>query len=164
MTATARIQQVWCLRHATGTDTGVVEGLADLAPVKLLSELDGGALADFIKGLPHVVSAIDSARSDPDDFFITTTTSGHLDESIWPPDHTTVEMQADQTQTPNVDVPVQFSQNISLWDFDDISDNDLLGSITVLESEAGAGSIAKLAKSEIESSYYYVTYEVQQTA
>ncbi|MEU4576336.1 hypothetical protein [Nonomuraea sp. NPDC023979] len=161
MTATATIQQIWCLRHATGTDAGVVEGLAGLAPVKLLSELDGGSLADFVKGLPNVVNAIDSARSDPDNLFVTTTTSGDLDDSIWPPDHTTVDMQADQTQAPGVDVPVEFSQNISLWDFDDVSDNDLLGSITVLESEAGAGSIAKLAKSETETSYYYVTYEVR---
>ncbi len=94
-----------------------------------------------------MVAAIDSARSDPDNLFVTTSTSGDLDDSIWPPGNETVDMQADQTQTPGVVVPVDFSQNISLWDHD-ISDNDLLGSITIFESEQGAGDIAKLAKSK----------------
>jgi hypothetical protein len=160
MTAHATIQQIYCLRHATGTDAGVVEGLAGLVPMKLLSELNGATLGDFVKGLPNVTAAIDSARADPDNLYITTTTSGDLDESIWPPGHETVDMRADQSQAPGISVPVEFSQNISLWDHD-VSRDDLLGSITILESERGAGQIAKLAKSEVESSYYYVTYEVQ---
>ncbi|MFI7612854.1 hypothetical protein ACIBP6_16650 [Nonomuraea terrae] len=160
MTATATIQQIYCLRHATGTDLGVVQGLAGLVPVKLLSELEGGTLADFVKGLPNVTAAIDSARSDPDNLFITTSTSGDVEDSIWPPGHETVDMQADQSQAPGIDVPVEFSQNISLWDHDSASSNDLLGSITIFESEQGAGEIAKLAKSEVETSYYYVTYLV----
>ncbi|WP_062356711.1 hypothetical protein [Herbidospora yilanensis] len=160
MTANATIRQIWCLRHATGTDFGVVESLTGLVPEKLLSDLNGETLAGFIKGLPNVVAAIDGARSDPDNLFVTTSTSGDLNDSIWPPGNETVDMQADQTQAPGIVVPVDFSQNISLWDHD-FSDNDLLGSITIFESEQGTGDIAKLAKSEVESSYYYVTYSVE---
>jgi len=50
--------------------------------------------------------------------------------------------------------------NISLWDYDSFSDDDLLGSVTILESEAGTGDVAKLASSVVEGSAYYVVYRV----
>jgi hypothetical protein len=103
---------------------------------------------------------MESARSDPDNVFITTDTSGDLDNSIWPPGNTTVDMQAGQSVAPGIMIPVSFSQNLSVWDEDSASGNDHLGSVTIFESERGAGEIAKLAKSEVESSYYYVTYRV----
>ena len=158
MTANATIQQIWCLRQATGTDIDVLQALSGLAPV--LGQLAGSSVESLVRGLPGVAGAMDSARSDPDNLFITTDTSGDLNSSIWPPGNTTVDMQAGQSKAPGIVIPVSFSENISLWDFDSVSDNDLLGSITIFESEQGAGEIAKLAKSEVESSYYYVTYRV----
>ncbi|MFI7452274.1 hypothetical protein ACIBQX_32595 [Nonomuraea sp. NPDC049714] len=160
MTATATIQQIWCLRQATGTDLGVVQALSGLAPAQVLSQLGVSSIESFVRGIPEVVGAMDSARSDPDNLFITTDTSGDLDNSIWPHGNTTVDVQAGQSLTPGITLPVSFSQNISLFDHDSASGNDLLGSITIFESERGAGEIAKLAKSEVESSYYYVTYRV----
>lgn len=159
MPATATILNLWCLRHATGTDLGVNEALAGLVPSVPLADLGGTALGDFVKSLPGVIGAIDSARSDPDNLYLTTDTSGGLDNSIWPPDRGTVDTQAEQSHSPGVTVPVSFSQNLSLWDRDVLSD-DLLGSVMILESEQGAGELAKLAKSDVESSYYYVTYRV----
>lgn len=160
MTANATLLQIWCLRHSTGTDFGVVQALSGLAPAHVLSQLGVGSIESFVKGLPGVVGAMDSARSDPDNVFLTTDTSGDLDNSIWPPGNTTVDMQAGQSVTPGIMIPVSFSQNLSLWDHDPVSDNDLLGSITIFESERGAGEIAKLAKSEVETSYYFFTYRV----
>ena len=52
-----------------------------------------------------------------------------------------------------------FSQNLSLWDWDNFSD-DLLGSVTMFASEAGSGPVAKVARSQVEGSAYYVIYEV----
>ncbi|XER99907.1 hypothetical protein HEP87_57180 [Streptomyces sp. S1D4-11] len=48
------------------------------------------------------------------------------------------------------------SQDIFLWDFDDVSADDLLGSVTISEDELGSGSLSKLAHSDEEHSYYYV--------
>jgi hypothetical protein len=160
MSATATILDVWCLRQATGTDAGVNQALADIVDVVALDQI-GESLADFVKGLPATIGAMDSARSDPDDLYLTTNTGGGLDNAIWPGGETTQSMQADQSAAPGISVPVNFSQNVSLWDHDSVSDDDLLGSVHILEEEQGRGNIARLAKSDIESSYYYVTYRVE---
>lgn len=52
------------------------------------------------------------------------------------------------------------SQNVFLWDHDDVSADDLLGSVTISEDEQGGGSLSKLAHSEEGRSYYYVQYHV----
>jgi hypothetical protein len=160
MTATATILEVWCLRPATGTDAGVNDSLAGLADSLVPEELGGLALADFLKNVPGVISAIDSGRSDPDDLYMTTNTSGGVDSAIWPGGGRTVSMSAEQSQAPQVLVDVDFSQNISLWDRDSISRDDHLGSIKIKEDEQGLGEQIKLAKSDVESSYYYITYRV----
>jgi hypothetical protein len=160
MTASATVLNIWCLRHSTGTDFGVNQALAGLAPSIAVAELGGTPLQDFLKSLPGVIGAIDSARSDPDNLYLTTDTAGGLGNSIWPTDRPTLDIQADQSVSPGIQVPVAFSQSLSLWDFDTISADDLLGSITFFESEQGAGELAKLAKSDVESSYYFVTYRV----
>ncbi|MFG3436820.1 hypothetical protein ACGF0J_06200 [Nonomuraea sp. NPDC047897] len=160
MTATATIQEIYCVRHATGTDAGANQALGDLASVVTESQLGSEPLSSFVRRFPGVVAAMDSARSDPDNLYITMDTSGDLDQSVWPPGHSTVDMQADQSRAPGLSVPVSHSQNISLWDHDGVSSDDLLGSITIREDERGVGQIAKLAKSDVESSCYYVTYRV----
>lgn len=159
MSATATVLNVWCLRQATGTDFGVNNALAGLAPSLALGQL-GAPLEDFVRMLPGVIGAIDSARSDPDELYLTVDTAGGLDNAIWPGGGTTIDIQAGQSRTPHVKVSVDYSLNISLWDYDSVSDDDLLGSITMFESERGQGEIAKLAKSDVENSYYYVTYRV----
>jgi hypothetical protein len=164
MAATATILNVWCLRHATGTDFGVNQSLSGLLQETIPEwQLGGASLDGFLKAIPEVVSAMDSARSDPDNMYITTDTSGGAENRIWPLDTETRDMQAGQSSAPGVTLPVDFSQNISLWDQDSgflSSDDDLLGSITIFEEERGSGVISKLAKSDVESSYYYVTYRV----
>jgi hypothetical protein len=70
-------------------------------------------------------------------------------------------MQQGQSQAPGLSVPIPFySQNISLWDYDVVSADDLLGSITMFELDRGLGPITKKAYSLVEFSCYYVTYEV----
>jgi len=160
MTTTATIYKILCVRHATGTDDAVNQALAGLADMIGLEELGGLPLAEFVKSGPGVVEAIDTARSDPDQLYVTTDTAGGLANAVWPQDGGTVDMQAGQSVSPGVSVPVDNSQSISLWEYDSVSDDDLLGSITILESESGVGEISKLAKSEVESSFYYVTYSV----
>jgi hypothetical protein len=160
MPATATILNISCLRHATGTDAGVNQALADLAPSIPFEELGGISLLDFVTALPGVLAAVDSARSDPDNLYMTAETSGGLANAIWPPDGTTVDMQAGQSRAPGVTVPVSYAQNISLFDHDWPSGDDLLGSVSIFESELGAGELSKLAKSDVESSYYYITYRV----
>jgi len=110
MTATAMILNVFCLRQATGTDSQVNQALAGLAPSIPLADLGGVPLVDFVRGLPGVVGAIDSARSDPDNLYITADTAGDLDNSIWPPGHETVDLQAGQSRSPQVTVPVSHEE------------------------------------------------------
>jgi hypothetical protein len=158
--ATGTISMIYCVHQATGTDIGVNEAIAGL-PEKILPEELGGVRAlEVIRALPGVIAAIDTARSDPDDLYVTTNTDGGRDNAIWPGAGRDVKMQADQSVAPRITVPFSGSQNISLWDYDSVSDDDLLGSVTMFESEQGQGEIAKLAKSTVESSYYYVVYKV----
>jgi hypothetical protein len=160
MTATATVLEVWCLRQSTGTDAGVNSSLAGLADTLVPDQLGGLALAEFLRNLPGVASAIDSARSDPDDFYLTTDTSGGMDNAIWPGGGQTISMSAGQSKSPQVTVDVDFSQNLSCWDRDSVSRDDHLGSIKIREDEQGLGEQIKLAKSDVESSYYYITYRV----
>ncbi|WP_406086512.1 hypothetical protein [Kitasatospora purpeofusca] len=45
-------------------------------------------------------------------------------------------------------------------DYDSVSSDDLLGSVQIREDEQGRGNVAKVAKSDVEGSVYYVTYAV----
>lgn len=155
--ATATVHTILCVRPATGTDVGVLDAIAALAAQVLPGEVSG-PLLDGIVALPNVIAAIDVASADPDDLFITTL-SDNIDNAIWPAPGETVSVGAGQSFAPELTFEFPHSQNISLFD-DDLSSNDLLGSITMFASEAGMGEIAKLASSAVEGSAYYVIYEV----
>lgn len=159
---TATINMLYCVHEATGTDVGVLEALVGALPTEFFSDALGVPVFDAIQALPEVIGAIDVARSDPDSLYVTTLTEGALENAIWPSAaDETVDMQAGQSVAPMVSVDFALSQNISLWDHDTVSADDLLGSVTILASEQGRGEIAKLAKSAVESSYYYVFYVVE---
>lgn len=72
--ATATIHTVYCVLASTDTDAGVLQAAAGLADTVLPSEV-GGALLQGIQSLPSVISAIDFARNDPGDLYITLATS-----------------------------------------------------------------------------------------
>jgi hypothetical protein len=160
---TATIKTVFCVQSATGTDAAVNSALAD-ALARLDEVIPGSeiltGLADALGAMPKVISAIDAARADPDDLYITIDTSGDIDQAIWPSPGETQPVQS--TQSFDLDQAFEFenSLNISLWDHDWPSGNDLLGSITIYSGEAGEGDKAKLAKNDIEGSAYYVSYRV----
>lgn len=162
MTATATVFDVYCVHAATGTDLSVNEALAGLAGNEVISLSSiGGSVADFVRSIPQVATTIDEARGDPDDLYLTTDTAGGLDRAIWPGNGSTGSVRTGQTQPLGVTVPVNGVQNLSLWDYDSASRDDLLGSIRIEEAaERGAGPIAKLAKNDAEGSAYYVTYQV----
>jgi hypothetical protein len=91
---------------------------------------------------------------------VTSDTAGGVDNAIWPGAGTTQDTQAGQSHNPNLALEFSDNTNVSLWDYDWASDDDLLGSVTIYESEAGTGEIAKLASSAVEGSAYYVVYQV----
>ena len=156
---TATITLVHCVHEATGVDVQALGKLLRAIPTELFADTLGSSLPDIIRAIPEVIRALDVARSDPDDFFMTTKTSGNIKDSIWPPGKKTVNLQAGQSVTPKVLLTFERAVNVSLWD-EDVSDNDLLGSILIFAEEAGRGEVVRLAHSPIESSYYYVFYEV----
>jgi len=157
---TVTITMLHCVQQATGTDFAVNEALAQLPARLLPAEVAEPSLLAAVQALPGVAAAIDTARSDPDDLYVTTDTEGGVDNAIWPAPGATKSLQAGQTVAPGVSVEFSGSQNISLWDRDSLSDDDLLGSVTALESEQGEGEIAQLATSRVEGSVYYVLYTV----
>jgi hypothetical protein len=157
--ATATIKMIFCVQQATGTDFAVNAAIAALPEKIVPGQFSGSRLLDAVRSLPGVISAIDTARADPDDLYVTANTEGVIDNAIWPGSGNTVDMQAGQSVTPEIAIDFSHSQNISLWD-EDTSGDDLLGSVTIMETEQGQGEIAKLAKSSVEGSVYYVFYTV----
>ena len=155
----ANIATIFCVQQATGTDSAVNEAILSL-PELLMPQEFGDMPINVIRALPGVVSAIDTARSDPDDLYITTGTASGRASAVWPGNDSTVPVQAGQSFTPGLSFQFEDSQNLSLWDYDSASDDDLLGSVTLFASEQGQGEIAKLARSTIENSAYYVVYRV----
>lgn len=155
----ATIRTVYCVRPATGTDAGVNQALAGLAAEVLPSQV-GGNLLEGLKRLPNVIAAIDSARSDPDDLYITTGTQGGRDNAIWPGRGSHGSMRSGQSFAPTISLDFATTQNISLWDYDSVSRDDHLGSIMIQASDQGRGEIAKLASSAVEGSAYYIIYRV----
>jgi hypothetical protein len=158
--ATATLLLIYCVKEATGTDLSVIDAIASLPEKVVPSEFGFSNVLDAIKSLPGVIAAIDMARSDPDNLYITTSTEGDIDNSIWPESGNTQDFQAGQSDSPQIAIEFSYSLNISLWDYDTSSD-DLLGSITIYETEKGQGEITKKAYSIVEGSYYYVTYIVE---
>ncbi|WP_329446494.1 hypothetical protein [Streptomyces canus] len=99
---------------------------------------------------------------EPDDLYITTDSNAGADHAVWPGGSTF--SAAAGTQIPlGIQLRVDGSQEVFLWDQDDVSADDLLGSVTISEDEQGGGSLSKLAHSEEERSYYYVRYHVDST-
>ncbi len=162
--ATATVKMLYCVRAATGVDSGVIQAIADaisaLPSAILPSELAGGDMKATLDGVAQTIFAIDTAGADPDDLYVTTGTEGDVDLAVWPGNGETQDVSAGQSVQPNITIDFEYAQNLSLWDYDTVSSDDLLGSVTMLAEEAGQGEIAKLATSDVEGSAYYVTYEV----
>jgi hypothetical protein len=159
--AIAHIQMIYCISPSSGTDAGFNQAIAALPETVLVSQL-GAGFTGLIPGLAAIINAIDQTRQDPDNVFISTDTTGDLDNAIWPGNRQDVDMRAGQSVNVNIRIPFSFSLNISLWDFDTISRNDLLGSFTIFEqSDTRAGTLARKAANPLENSAYYVLFEVQ---
>ncbi|WP_020123157.1 hypothetical protein [Streptomyces canus] len=140
MTATATIDEVVCPRPSTSTDfslSGVIDSV--LQPVY---NLPGAALDE-----------------QPDDLYVTTDPHAGADHAVWPGDSTFSAAAGAQIPL-GIQLTADGSQEVLLWDQDDVSAHHLLGSVTISEDEQGRGSLSKPARSEEERSYYCVQYHV----
>lgn len=157
----ATITTVFCLQQATGVDGPVNTALFSLIPdVIALDQYLGQPLHEVIRSIPGVAQAIDTARSDPDQVYLTTLTNAGRPNAVWPSPPIEVEMQAGQSSDVDLHLDFQHSLNLSLWDEDSASGDDLLGSITIYPNEQGAGNLVKKACSSVEGSCYLITYRV----
>lgn len=155
---TVNIQTLLCVRSASGIDGGVFEAFAQIPATFVPDEIS--AVIASIRALPGVVEAIDAARTDPDNIYMTTSTNEGRENAIWPPEGVEIEMLPDQSHEINLNLDFNFSQNISLFDHDTVSADDHLGSIMVSADEAGMGPRVGKAASQVEGSVYFITYEV----
>ena len=160
--STATIVQIYCVKEATGTDIGALAAPLEAALSQLPPELTGSVDPQVaVSSVIGLVEILDQVRSDPDDLYVTTSTAGGLGGAVWPSDGSVNPMQQGQSVFPNISIEIPaFGQNISLWDYDSVSADDLLASISVFEKDQGNGVISKLGRSQIEGSVYYVTYQV----
>lgn len=71
-----------------------------------------------------------------------------------------MEFRPDQSASPDLTIDFDHSQNLSLWDYDDVSRDDHLGSITIEAAEVDEGDTGRLAHSRVEGSLYYMVYRV----
>jgi hypothetical protein len=149
---------IYCVQPATGTDGAVNRAIAGL-PQTILADQGLAAVAQTLQAVPGLLAAIDEARADPDDLYLTAGTVGDVDRAIWPGPGQTMPLRAGQTVAPGVTLAFAGSQNISLWDYDGVSRDDLLGSFTIFDHEIGQ-ELFKLAASTVEGSIYYVHYRV----
>jgi hypothetical protein len=136
----------------------VNEALANLQSY-ILPDLGQETISNVLSAVPGVIGVIDAARSDPDDCYITAGTVGDRDQAIWPAPGSSTPMRAGQSEAPNITLSFEGTQNISLWDYDSVSRDDLLGSITASADEIGQ-EMMKPAVSQVEGSVYYVQYAV----
>ena len=155
------LKAILCIQPATGTDLGPLRAVAEMANEFSAAELGVANLASYIKHVPEIVAALDAARNDPDDLYVTTVTEGDVDQRIWPKNRKTVPMRQRQVVTPMLQLNVDEGGllSLSLWDWDPIRD-DLLAAVTISAAESGEGEKAKRGWSDIEGSVYYVIYEV----
>ncbi len=160
--ANAVIRMIHCVSPATGVDSpanaAIAAAIAAL-PQTLVANAGLGAVLGAVQSIPGLMRTLDAVRSDPDDLYMTTGTEGDRDLAIWPGPGQSRLMRAAQTDTPNVTLSFSFSQNISLWDYDSVSRDDHLGSITMFENEIGQ-ELLKQASSAVEGSIYYIHYRV----
>lgn len=112
--ATATLLLLYCVKEATGTDLSVIEAIASLPEKVVPSGFGFSNVLDAIRSLPGIIAAIDMARSDPDNLYITTSTEGDINNSIWPGSGNTQDFQADQSASPQVAIDFSYSLNISL--------------------------------------------------
>jgi hypothetical protein len=155
---TGTIQALVCIKSASGVDIGVFHAFAQLPTPILPSGID--ATINILKASPGVIEAIDAARADPDNLYVTLQTGADRDRAIWPGPGQDVDMLPGQSARVGISVDFEFSQNVSLFDYDTVGSDDHLGSVTILADEQGQGDIAKLASSIVEGSAYYVIYRV----
>lgn len=158
---TATISTVFCFQPASGIDGPVNSAILNLVPNAFaLDDPLGRPTADVIKAMPGVLQAIDNARTDPDQLYITTDTAGGRANAIWPGPGAMQDMQAGQSNDVDLTLDFNHSLNLSLWEYDSGSADDLLGSVTLYASEQGSGDQVKKAYSTVEGSCYFVTYRV----
>lgn len=155
---TGTVQTILCVKAATGVDGAVLSALASVADKIAPSEIS--QVIEAFKALPGVVEAIDASRSDPDNLYVTTQSASGRDQAAWPGGGSDVPMLPEQSVSPGIGVDFGATQNISLWDYDSVSDDDHLGSIMMEAADQGMGPIAKKASSTVEGSLYFVTYQV----
>jgi hypothetical protein len=155
---TGTVQTILCVKAATGVDGPVLDALASVADKIAPSEIS--AAIDAFKAVPGVVEAIDASRADPDNLYVTTDSTPGRDRAAWPGGGSDVPMLPEQSVAPGISVAFDTTQNISLWDYDTVSDDDHLGSIMMEAADQGMGPIAKKASSSVEGSLYFVTYQV----
>lgn len=154
------IRSLFCVHAATGTDAGLNAVIAGIPEsLEFLAMPSDAQLQGVIRAIPGLIDAIDAARADPDDLYLTNDTSGGVENRIWPIDKKYHPVNTNQLVTLGVAIAFEDKLNLSLWDHDSSSDDDLLGSIVIDSVDVGK-EMTKKAWSEIESSVYLVSYLV----
>ncbi|MEU8679521.1 hypothetical protein [Streptomyces sp. NPDC048560] len=162
---TATIVELWCVKPATGTDFGHltphIQGLLS-GFEKIFIDETGQAVIATVRAIPGLVQALDEVRADPDSVYLTVNSASGLDNSVWPGNGETVDMNTGQVAHPSIAIPFDFSMSLTLMEKDSgiLNSDDPLGTIRIDGDDTDRGHVAQVASSNIEGSFYYVTYRV----
>ncbi|ANB04360.1 hypothetical protein SAM40697_0397 [Streptomyces ambofaciens] len=161
---TATIVELWCLKPATGTDFGhLTPHVKNLLSgfEKIFIDEVGQAATATVQAIPGLVQALDEVQADPDSVYLTVDATSGLDNSVWPGGGETRDMNKGQVAHPSVALPFDFSTSLTLWERDSfLDDDDPLGTVRIDTQDTDRGHVAQVASSEVEGSFYYVTYRV----
>jgi hypothetical protein len=162
---TATIHEIWCVTPATGTDFShltpqIKNVLSGVQTVPIDPTVQ--SVSQVVGAMPELVQALDQVRADPDSLYLTVSDRPGFENSVWPNDgRETAEMHKGAIATPGLTLSFDTAMSLSLWDKDSSlsaivgGSDDLLGSIQIHPFD---GTVAKMAMSDVEGSFYYVTY------
>ena len=119
-----------------------------------------GTVSSVIQYFPDAVKfATDLSQNSPDELYL----KKDGGKRFWPPvsKYTNLYPGRSKALSPNLKVDFGSSVKIGFWEYDTVSSDDDLGTLTVTASEAGQGVKSAVVSNPSEGNLYYVEYEVR---
>lgn len=178
--ATLKITNIKCEKPSSGVDSGLVGTLSGIAggavgvvgaaatvgTAGAAGPVAFAAAGAVISQTPALVNAISGWRGDPDNLFLSTSSSSSNAQAhkIWPSE-SHKDMNAGNEIQPNVSLDFSGQVKITFWEKDNFggwfdSADDDLGNFYVSESDVGKGLQWRFVSNPDEGDLYTVVYEV----
>lgn len=169
-----RLIEARCLAVASGIDQAALTEVLNLsgdvtaAAANAVGTSDPAvsaglnAATSVLRRVPAVAAAIDAARQDPDQLYLTRGNAEGRGNRIWPygKQHERI-LNGQSAQFNNLNLPLGpiHRLNIGFWEYDSGSGDDYLGTLTI-DPSSPVGRKVQLVTNPVEGALYLVDYEV----